>query len=108
MFKRVGIVSRTAAPAVQEVLLNVMELLNARGSEVLVDLPSDMNLASAPYETTPDGDLLSNCDLVISLGGDGTLLQTAGLIYPHDVPLVGVNLGRLGFLTDFACSNIAS
>lgn len=108
MFKRVGIVSRTAAPAVQEVLLNVMELLNARGSEILVDLPSDMNLASAPYETTSDGSLLSNCDLVISLGGDGTLLQTASLIYPHNVPLVGVNLGRLGFLTDFARSNIAS
>ncbi|MCZ6894180.1 MAG: NAD(+)/NADH kinase, partial [Gammaproteobacteria bacterium] len=38
----------------------------------------------------------------VSLGGDGTLLQSAGLIYPRDVPLVGVNLGRLGFLTDLA------
>jgi NAD+ kinase len=44
--------------------------------------------------------LASQADLVIAIGGDGTLLQAAGLVARHDVPLLGINRGRLGFLTD--------
>ncbi|MCE3008751.1 MAG: NAD(+)/NADH kinase [Bacteroidetes bacterium] len=42
---------------------------------------------------------LQDCDYLYSLGGDGTLLDAATLAYPHDLPIVGVNMGRLGFLT---------
>ena len=52
------------------------------------------------YSLLEISEFADNCDLVISVGGDGTLLHTAGLLYPKDVALMGINLGRLGFLTD--------
>jgi len=108
MFKHIGIVTKTATPAVREALLSVVGVLNARGLEIFVDLPTNMNPVPGHYHLASDGDLPGDCDLVISLGGDGTLLQAASMIFPHDVPLVGVNLGRLGFLADFTRSNITS
>ena len=47
-----------------------------------------------------DGDLAQNCDLVLSLGGDGTLLGALRAAAPLGVPVLGVNLGRLGYLTE--------
>lgn len=48
----------------------------------------------------PEGELGGRSDLVIAIGGDGTLLYAAGLVARHGVPLLGINRGRLGFLTD--------
>jgi NAD+ kinase len=54
----------------------------------------------AGVERVPMGELAKQADLVIAIGGDGTLLYAAGLVARHDVPLLGINRGRLGFLTD--------
>ena len=54
---------------------------------------------SAPLRV-PEGDLGRRADLMIAVGGDGTLLYAAGLVARHGVPLLGINRGRLGFLTD--------
>jgi len=48
----------------------------------------------------PDGELAGGCDLVLALGGDGTMLGAMRLAAPHGVPVLGVNLGRLGYLTE--------
>jgi NAD+ kinase len=48
----------------------------------------------------PLADFIERADLVIAIGGDGTLLYAAGLVAEHDIPLLGINRGRLGFLTD--------
>lgn len=55
--------------------------------------------AGAPTRV-PDEDLGRRANLVIAIGGDGTLLYAAGLVARHGVPLLGINRGRLGFLTD--------
>ncbi len=47
-----------------------------------------------------DGDLACDCDLVLALGGDGTMLGAMRLAAPHEVPVLGANLGRLGYLTE--------
>jgi NAD+ kinase len=48
----------------------------------------------------PDAELARECDLVLALGGDGTMLGAMRLAAPHGVPVLGVNLGRLGYLTE--------
>ena len=108
MFTRIGIVTRSYEPAVKDALESLIRVLNARGLEVLVDTQSDTDGVPGEYRTASDAELPATCDLVISLGGDGTLLQAAGMIYPREVPLVGVNLGRLGFLTDLAQADVTA
>ena len=53
-----------------------------------------------PLLRVPEGELARRADLMIAVGGDGTLLYAAGLVARHRVPLLGINRGRLGFLTD--------
>ncbi len=108
MFTRIGIVTRTQEPAVKDALESVISVLNARGLDVLVDTECDTGDIAGEYRAATGTELPEYCDLVISLGGDGTLLQAAGQIYPREVPLVGVNLGRLGFLTDLAQADVAA
>lgn len=58
------------------------------------------------YEILDDHELAENCDVVASIGGDGTLLQTAYLSRNSDTPLLGVNFGKLGYLAEFETSKI--
>ena len=106
MFTRIGIVTKTHEPAVKDALERVIAVLNRRGVETLVDTVAASLHPQGVYRAVPSAELPAFCDLVISIGGDGTLLQCAGLIYPRDVALIGINLGRLGFLTDLSLSEI--
>ncbi len=108
MFTRIGIVTKTHEPAVKDALEAVLAVLNRRGLEVLVEIQPDTAGAVGEYRIVPRTELPATCDLVLSIGGDGTLLLSAGLIYPRQVPLLGVNLGRLGFLTDLAVADIGT
>ena len=56
----------------------------------------------------PESELGRQADLMIAVGGDGTLLYAAGLVAHHGVPLLGINRGRLGFLTDVMPEDIAA
>lgn len=106
MFRRIGIVCKTHEPAVKDALEAVLRVLGRRGAEVLVDAAGAATGAEGDYRVAAPDALPDQCDLVLSLGGDGTLLLSARLIYPRAVPLLGINLGRLGFLTDLAVSDI--
>lgn len=108
MFTRIGIVTKTHEPAVKDALETVLAVLNRRGLEVLVEIQPDTEGAIGEYRIAPRSELPATCDLVLSIGGDGTLLLSAGLIYPRQVPLLGINLGRLGFLTDLALADIGT
>ena len=108
MFTRIGIVSKLHEPAVKDAIESVIRVLNERKCEVFLDADgSDLGI-TGDYTLRAGAELPEFCDLVISIGGDGTLLQCAGLIYPREVALMGVNLGRLGFLTDLPPEEIES
>jgi NAD+ kinase len=95
--RTVGIFSKPAVPAAAELVPKLIDWLEARGLGVRYDEET------AAYVGRPDGlprpDVPEGCDLVIVLGGDGTLLSAARAISGREIPLFPVNVGGLGFLT---------
>jgi NAD+ kinase len=61
----------------------------------------------APERIFKDKELADNCDFMLSVGGDGTFLSTAKLVGSKNVPIIGVNLGKLGFLAETSTTQIA-
>ncbi|HEX8784462.1 MAG TPA: NAD(+)/NADH kinase, partial [Steroidobacteraceae bacterium] len=94
-----ALVGRFADPRVAESVGALLPHLRSRGVQVLVSEDAELP-ADAPVTRVPERAMGERADLMIAVGGDGTLLYAARLVARHEVPLVGVNRGRLGFLTD--------
>ena len=101
-FRRVGIVSKFSDTTIGATIETLANFLTARKHKVVLDESAAKTLPGTQFETTTIEQLGKCCDLVIVVGGDGTLLHTARSIAAHNIPLVGINLGRLGFLTDIS------
>jgi NAD+ kinase len=93
-----ALVGRFSDARVAESVGALLPHLKAAGVTVLVS--EDAQLASPLVSRVPEQDFGTRADLVIAVGGDGTLLYAARLVARHAVPLLGVNRGRVGFLTD--------
>jgi len=96
---RVGVVAKPDAGEGQGVLRGLIEWLNGRGLPVLVDKETASLVADLPVAQASRNDLPSQVDFIVVLGGDGTLLSVARAVGDLGVPILGVNLGGLGFLT---------
>jgi len=94
-----ALVGRFSDPRIAESVATLLPHLQNRGVRVLVSDEAEL-ARDAPVTRVPERTLGERADLVIAVGGDGTLLYAARLVARHNVPLVGVNRGRLGFLTD--------
>lgn len=101
------LVGKFQDPRVGECLQALLPELRARGIEALA--PQDATGAAAPdaIRVLPLETCIAQADLFIAIGGDGTLLYAAGLVAEHDIPLLGINRGRLGFLTDVSPQDMA-
>jgi NAD+ kinase len=95
-----AVVGRFADPRIAESLGTLLPHLASRGVRVLVSEADDHGVPAAGVTRVPEREIGERADLVIAIGGDGTLLYAARLVAGHAVPLIGVNRGRLGFLTD--------
>ncbi|MGA8708568.1 MAG: NAD(+)/NADH kinase [Steroidobacteraceae bacterium] len=102
------LVGKFQDPRVAESVQALLPELLGRRLEVLA--PRDEAAGSAPdgVQVLPLPECIARADLVIAIGGDGTLLYAAGLVAEHDIPLLGINRGRLGFLTDVLPQDMAS
>ena len=98
MLRTVGIVSRPRREDVAAVVPKLLEWLSARGLECFYDRETASCLPLAD-RTKPREELPAIVDLLIVLGGDGTLLATGRLVGDRSVPILPVNMGGLGFLT---------
>ena len=102
--KTVGIVVKRYKPEAISVTKDLVEWLQARGIEVYVEKDIGSALGSIQaglhVNTTEMPEIPGHVDMIVVLGGDGTLLSVARLVGDHRVPIVGVNLGGLGFLTE--------
>lgn len=99
-FSRIGLIGKYNGPEVGETLEQVGRHLLGLGLEVLLDTGSRHLLPDNAFRVADRDELGRSCDLAIVVGGDGTLLAAARSLTDHRVPLLGINLGRLGFLVD--------
>jgi NAD+ kinase len=98
--KTVGIVSRPRREQLSGVLPPLLQWLETRGVRALYDEETADSLEKPSAARTRD-ELASESDLLLVLGGDGTLLAAARVAAPRGVPILPVNMGSLGFLTSF-------
>lgn len=108
-FQNIGIIIKHPDEHVTDTLLSLQTYLAAHHHALVSHF--DQTLIAAGYsaaETLSRTALAEHSDLVIVIGGDGTLLDAARTLADHDVPLLGVNTGRLGFLADVSPEQMAS
>ena len=100
--RRAGIVIKPHAPSVEGILKIVVEYFEGRGIECVLEDVAARKLGRP--DGLPRPDVAAASDLVVVLGGDGTMLSVAHHAAQAGVPVMGVNLGRLGFLTEIPVS----
>lgn len=105
-FARVALVGRYASPGIAAPLRALASFLAARGHAVTVDAETAAYATVPGYATAPRDELARGADLAVVLGGDGTMLSLARQMAPFGVPLIGINQGRLGFLTDIPLAHM--
>ncbi len=105
-FKSIGLVVRNDMQSRQAEISRVVDVLDRRAGVLLHCLDFDTPVEA--LESTPLERLVEESDLVISLGGDGTLLTAARALVGRNTPLLGINLGRLGFLADVSFADFES
>ncbi len=92
----VGLIPRLAKEAAAELAREMVRWLEQRGHTALVE--EEAGVLGVPR--APGCDIAARADLLVVLGGDGTLIHAAGLCNQREVPILGVNMGTLGFLTE--------
>lgn len=111
-FKHIGIFIRPQTPHIPEVVGKLLPLLLANGIEVFFDADTAVELTALPQadaaKIIDKSQFGRHCDLVLVLGGDGTLLAAARELAPFRVPIIGIHRGRLGFLTQVSWENTVS
>jgi NAD+ kinase len=97
--KRVGLVAKPDAAGAPEALARLIDALGSRGVSIVLEKETAGLVPSSALPAVRKPDLASQVDLLIVLGGDGTLLSMARAVGDLGTPILGVNLGDLGFLT---------
>jgi len=101
--RAIGICVKPEQPQLAEAIRELSRWLEERGIEVAFDRPSARAVGA---DETPRIDLAAKVDCLIVLGGDGTLLAVARAVGDRSVPILGVNLGTLGFLAETASDEL--
>jgi len=107
-FQRIGIIGKLGDASIATTLNELYRFLLARGHDVAVDSQCASLIDAGNVNSLHVERLARFCDLVIAVGGDGTFLTGARAGADFDTPLVGVNLGRVGFLVDISPDAITS
>ena len=101
-FKTIALIGKHKNLDMVTPLLRLERYLESRNLEVLLDRLTASAMKEGKFPTLTIEEIGKRADLAIVLGGDGTMLNIARKLAPYDVPLVGINQGRLGFLTDLS------
>ncbi len=105
LFERVALIGNDRDARVVDSLRALASHLKLRARKVCVDATTTVDF-DADVARIPESDLGERVDLIVAVGGDGTMLHAARLASPHGVPVLGVNRGRLGFLADIGPADL--
>ena len=101
-FQTIGIIGKPVDPDIAPTLNTLCRFLLAEQYTLRIDQANAAFVADLPLLAYSVENLAQSCDLVIALGGDGTFMTAARAVAGYGIPLIGINLGRLGFLADIS------
>ena len=105
-FKCIGLIGRLASKNTQYSLQRLITFLSGQQVKLLLDEETSSLMENMELEIVSRSSLAKKCDLIIVVGGDGSLLAAARAFAGFDVKILGINRGRLGFLTDISPEEI--
>jgi len=110
---KIAIFGKTFSTGFRKYIMELLQILETEKAEVLLYKPFYdficCDTCPNPYCSrvfTGQSDFEPDCDLLISIGGDGTFLETLQLVQDKDIPVLGINTGRLGFLANISREEI--
>lgn len=99
-FRHAAIVGKYQARGIRPLLEDIARFVNEQGLDVSFERETAENIGVSEHDALTPAEMGARCDLAIVVGGDGTMLGIARELARHNLPLVGINQGRLGFITD--------
>ena len=106
-FRHAALVGKYQARGIRDLLEDIAHFLVRQRLDVSIETETALNTGMGDYPVLTPEELGRQCDLAIVVGGDGTMLGIARQLARHNLPLVGINQGRLGFITDIAAGTFA-
>ncbi|HEY8607487.1 MAG TPA: NAD kinase [Noviherbaspirillum sp.] len=101
-FKTVAIVGKYMAAGIQDSLSEIAAFLAGAGYRVALEAETARNVSLPGATAMTPAEIGAHADVAIVVGGDGTMLGIARQLAPYRIPLIGINQGRLGFMTDIS------
>ena len=107
-FRHAALVGKYQARGIRPILEDVAHLLARAGLDVSLESETALNTGMTEYPALTIKEIGQQCDVAVVLGGDGTMLAIARELAPFDIPLIGINQGRLGFITDIPLKDVGT
>ena len=101
-FRHVALIGKYQAQGSRSALEDIAHFLGSQGCEVALEEDTARNTGLSQFPTLNAAGIGAHCDLALVVGGDGTMLGIGRLLAQFGVPVVGINQGRLGFITDIS------
>jgi NAD+ kinase len=103
--RKIGIISKPGKPEALKLIKDLLPWFNDRGYEIVLEQQTAEEIG---LEGVQRATLAKEVDVLVVLGGDGTMLSAARVVAPRNVPILGINLGGLGFITEVNVSEVYS
>ncbi len=107
-FRHAALVGKYQARGIRPILEDVAHLLARAGVDVSLESETAFNTGMTEYPALSIKEIGQQCDVAVVLGGDGTMLAIARELAPFNIPLIGINHGRLGFITDLPLKDVGT
>lgn len=104
-FSRIGIIGKHSKHEVQQLAISLVAYLEQLGLTIIIESQLAGHIPPSTAQVDQLDSIAQHCDLIVLIGGDGSLLNAARAVVDHDVPVIGINCGRRGFLTDLSAQD---